>query len=108
MEDEIINCPIKFEFKCPKLWDSLESTEERDIKFCGECSQKVYYCTQLEELEYRSKLGDCVAFRHEAAKPVYDLLVGKLEEPKEDYTKFILTIFSLIILINILLFFLIN
>ena len=36
---EIKNC---FEFVCPLNWDNLEKTDNRNIRFCGNCEKQVY------------------------------------------------------------------
>ena len=34
-----------FEFVCPELWDGLERTKDKKIRYCGECSKNVYKAT---------------------------------------------------------------
>ena len=55
----IQNC--KFKYKCPKDWFELDETDGENIRFCQECSQKVYFCKNDKELKKAIKQGRCVA-----------------------------------------------
>jgi hypothetical protein len=60
---DIIKCELKF--MCEKTWESLAETNERDIKFCDFCLEKVYYChTKSDFIEAASK-NLCVAYNSE-------------------------------------------
>ena len=56
---EIQNC---FEFKCPKLWDDLEKTNNKDVKFCFSCEKNVYKATSFDLLFKLAHDGKCISF----------------------------------------------
>ena len=55
----IRNC--KFAFKCSASWDSLEETDEEDIRFCNDCQKEVFFCENDDILVELVKLNRCVA-----------------------------------------------
>lgn len=55
----IRNC--RFAFRCHQRWDSLETTEQRRIRYCHECSREVVLCTQDDELKAALRADQCVA-----------------------------------------------
>lgn len=57
---DIINC--KFVFQCPLSWESLEDTNNPNIRFCLHCNQNVYFAHTLGELAELASGGKCVAF----------------------------------------------
>lgn len=59
--DEIWNCEDAFQFRCPKLWESLDLTEDEDVRYCRECEQKVFLCSTPEEFVRLGNAGHCVA-----------------------------------------------
>ena len=56
---KIKNC---FELKCPKLWDDLKKTNDKDVKFCNSCKKNVYKTTSFGELFQLARDGKCVAY----------------------------------------------
>jgi len=60
MAIDVENC--KFAFKCTKKWEELAKTEQPKVRFCDTCSENVYLCESLQELDAAVKAGHCVAF----------------------------------------------
>ena len=56
----IENC-LGVELECPKDWGSLSATERPDVRYCGSCRQKVYYCGSIGEARTYALAGRCVA-----------------------------------------------
>ena len=50
-----------FQFQCEKSWYSLEPTGEDKVRFCGDCHKHVYRVEDEQELEARSRAGQCTA-----------------------------------------------
>mgnify|MGYP000264126200 CR=1 FL=1 len=48
-------------FHCPLKWDSLELTNDDDVRYCGECSRTVHYCHTTSELHNARSEDKCVA-----------------------------------------------
>jgi hypothetical protein len=65
------NC--KFKFRCFKLWDDLEETDQIAVRFCDECKKHVYYCETQEQLNFAIARNECVAIR-------WNHPTGKLEQ----------------------------
>jgi uncharacterized protein (TIGR02996 family) len=58
----IERCGVEMKFKCPMAWEALASTDNSNIRHCGECKRNVYFCGNIDEVRYRGQRGDCVAF----------------------------------------------
>jgi tetratricopeptide (TPR) repeat protein len=58
---EVWNCPEAFEFLCSKKWKELNLTDLPNVRYCGVCSENVYWSANPEEFVANSKLGRCVA-----------------------------------------------
>lgn len=56
---EVRDCA--FSFKCPKSWDSLQTTENENVRYCNECKEHVWFCKTTKALRYASSKGRCVA-----------------------------------------------
>ena len=56
---EIKNC---FEFVCPLKWDSLEKTDNNNIRFCGSCDKQVFKASDLESFSKFANENKCVAY----------------------------------------------
>ena len=57
----VANCSYEFNFKCPKKWSSLSTTEDENVKFCDTCNKDVYKCNSKEELDSNISNGRCIA-----------------------------------------------
>ena len=55
----VTNC--EFEFKCPKSWDNLTTTEDSNLRHCQQCNQSVTLCTSQKEYESLVSKGKCIA-----------------------------------------------
>ena len=55
----IKKCSRLFKFQCPKTWDALTPTPERNIRFCKTCKHNVYLCRTLAEA--KTHRYQCVA-----------------------------------------------
>ena len=58
---EIDNCTWKFDFQCPRRWNGLRQTSDPNVRLCESCLCEVHLCSTEEELDLRSKRGECVA-----------------------------------------------
>jgi len=52
-----------FGFECPQKWGHFSKTNEdnRNVRFCDVCENKVYLCKTDEEYEKHKEAGNCVA-----------------------------------------------
>lgn len=73
------NC-LAVEFECPKDWGSLSTTEHSDIRYCGACAKRVYYCNTVDEARRQATRGNCVAVDIVNIRRAGDL------EPERRYT----------------------
>jgi len=70
----IENCSSEFNFRCPRLWESLQATARPDVRLCSICQQAVYFCHDLRTAHEHLKLGQCVAVRSGLPRTLIDLL----------------------------------
>lgn len=71
LRDVIMNCGsdgarqaaprVRFAFACPKRWQMLAPTDNAAVRFCAQCSERVYYCGTVAEAETRAFAGQCIA-----------------------------------------------
>ncbi len=54
------NCSWKFEYQCPKNWDSLEKTELATVRNCLKCSKPVHLCFSESQVIEHAKRGECI------------------------------------------------
>lgn len=52
---------VKFRYRCPQRWDTLQPTEDPAVRHCTECDRNVYYCRNTEEAYRLADAGECVA-----------------------------------------------
>jgi len=57
----IRNCTLRFQ--CPLKWESLELTNDADVRNCSECSRTVHYCHTTVELHKALSEDKCVAMK---------------------------------------------
>ena len=65
---DILNCGqgkqeselVRFRYRCPKNWNTLQKTKSDSIRFCDACQENVYYCV-YGEIAHHIKQGHCVA-----------------------------------------------
>ena len=58
---QITNCTWKFQFQCPRRWESLRQTGDPNVRICESCLEDVHLCADDEEVRRRSESGQCVA-----------------------------------------------
>lgn len=56
-------------FSCPIQWDSLSITAFKNIKYCEQCNENVYFCETPEVFTEKASLGQCVAIPTELDIP---------------------------------------
>ena len=58
----IRNCPLPvFRRVCPQQWAALAPTDQPLIRYCGQCNQNVYFCSNDEETLAHARAGHCIA-----------------------------------------------
>lgn len=57
--ESIRNC--RFAYRCGKNWSNLATTENPDIRYCGDCQREVVFCHTDAELASSIALNRCVA-----------------------------------------------
>lgn len=78
----IDNC--KFEFQCPKSWNSLKRDYQNDdIRHCSSCEKPVYLCKTDNELAKHMACGHCIAIKPKKVDTENEykerLLIGSVE-----------------------------
>jgi hypothetical protein len=57
----IQNCT--FAYRCTQSWEGLEPIAGREnVRHCGECQRRVFFCHTDDELANNVRQGRCVAF----------------------------------------------
>lgn len=67
--DRLLNCGgaageaprVRFQFRCPKQWETLAPTERAGVRYCDGCRREVHYCDSVAKAEDRATRGDCIA-----------------------------------------------
>ena len=62
--NKITNC--EFTYKCPLDWNSFDETDEDSVRFCNECSKKVFRIFSPHDLYEHALKGDCVVLDESA------------------------------------------
>lgn len=82
VEEEIyLRTQELFAYPCDKRWDSLQNTENPDVKYCNECRKNVYLALDDKELIKRQELKQCIHVRpkiHDVSGIVAQPLTGIL------------------------------
>ena len=55
----IRNC--SFAYKCNMDFEELNSTDDKNIKFCTQCQREVHYCATEDELIDALQRNKCIA-----------------------------------------------
>lgn len=58
LEEEAV---VRFAFECPMRWETLVRSREADVRWCGECGERVYQCGTRAEAEAQARLGRCIS-----------------------------------------------
>ncbi|HEX8248126.1 MAG TPA: hypothetical protein VF599_08145 [Pyrinomonadaceae bacterium] len=67
---KIVEC--NFKFRCPQKWEEMGETGQENVRFCGECKEKVYFAETDSRLSELRDAGRCVAVWEQ--KPGNDFL----------------------------------
>lgn len=79
MKISIPNCGKTTPTHCPKSWEDLTVSEQDNVRFCQECSQKVYLCQNEAEIAEHLQDEHIVARREEDKGPSSLPTMGKLK-----------------------------
>lgn len=80
MKISVKTCEIKFQKKCPRLWENLQKTESETVRFCESCNKDVYYVKTDEDALYHAEQRHCIA-KENLERPDYPFVLGTPEEP---------------------------
>jgi len=78
----ISNC--KFTFLCKKTWESLDETDNPDVRYCNGCKQSVYFCHDENQLISAIQLKRCVAILVKDVAPQPRRLMGHIDNFDEN------------------------
>jgi uncharacterized protein (TIGR02996 family) len=67
-------CPVRFGFRCPLRWESLERTAVAHVRHCAACDSTVEYFDSLEAAQRAAVRGQCVAVDVSVTRYEADLL----------------------------------
>lgn len=51
----------RFDFECPRTWNSLAPTPNQQVRHCDDCDRQVHLSRDVREAEMNSRAGHCVA-----------------------------------------------
>jgi len=54
---------FEWQLKCPKLFEKMQTTEDENVRFCDGCQQNVYLVKDIEEMNFHTVEGHCVAHK---------------------------------------------
>ena len=74
----IRNCVLSY--KCNMNFEELNSTDNKNIKFCTECQKEVYYCATDVELVDAIQRNKCIAIYNPYNNCESDLRLGRIEK----------------------------
>jgi uncharacterized protein (TIGR02996 family) len=66
--------PVRWEFQCPKQWQDLDATADRNVRFCWDCREQVHYCDTITTARAHAQEGHCVAIDVGVIRKKHDLL----------------------------------
>jgi hypothetical protein len=52
---------VRFRFRCPNNWDTLEPTAHKDRRFCVTCGEHVHWADSLVRAEALARQGACIS-----------------------------------------------
>lgn len=52
---------VRFSFRCPERWETLDPTSDPDVRSCPRCEETVRLCRTREEAEAEARRGGCIA-----------------------------------------------
>jgi hypothetical protein len=60
---------LRFEFECPRMWDTLAPTAEPSVRHCDDCDKPVHLSRDVQEATEHARRGRCVAVPTMTASP---------------------------------------
>ena len=48
---------VRFAYECPQMWETLEPTEDAQVRHCPDCKEAVYLEQTVEGVEARARAG---------------------------------------------------
>lgn len=61
LDEWIENHPsFRMDFVCSKTWNEMTPTENRKVRFCGDCKKNVYFCDNIMEARELGNQGCCI------------------------------------------------
>jgi uncharacterized protein (TIGR02996 family) len=75
---------VRFTFRCPQKWLSLQPTDDASVRFCQTCQKDVHFCDTAEAVERHAVRGDCVAIPPRLAGQIDKEKGGPTEEDYEN------------------------
>jgi uncharacterized protein (TIGR02996 family) len=69
----IENCAVEFAFRCPNQWESLQPTEDAQVRHCDVCDQHVYHCGTISEAQEHALQQHCIAVDSRLSRTPGDL-----------------------------------
>lgn len=54
------NPRFEMDFVCPKKWNEMIPTENKKVRFCGDCQKNVYFCDNIIEARDLGQQGSCI------------------------------------------------
>ena len=62
-------CGVSFSVVCSKTWEDLESIDQDETRWCGQCSKLVYLCRTNSEAIEAARLGRCITLISPCSTP---------------------------------------
>ena len=59
---------VEFTYRCPQRWDTLQLTDDANVRYCSECERNVHYCQTAREAQNLADRGECVAIDSRLAR----------------------------------------
>lgn len=77
MDDKLLrNC--KFKFQCDQRWETMQTTDDENVKFCEKCNETVHLCKNPWDLEIVIRENKCVALLEKNDDKV-PILIGDVD-----------------------------
>ena len=82
-KNEVATC--KFIKKpCPLRWESLNETDDENIRFCDQCEKNVHFCVSDEEAISHAKQNHCIAMPIIQYSGTHNIKIGEPDADWED------------------------
>lgn len=79
MEKTVRRCGIevRWQLRCPRSWDALTPTPDADVRHCGECNERVYFCRDDHETLAQARAGHCIAREEPSEDALPRIVLGR-------------------------------